>query len=161
MTERSGPNKASVESGASSDIREPSDPNPIAPLPRHKSDFDALAALASLPCPQIWYPDIPQLLEWLLDLNWPICRPVAELLSHVPGEQLASYLHEIFLGDDLEWQLNSLVFLIAEMGDPVPEILVDVENWYNRCKGDVEKEWDMVDDAEVAIAKLKQHLKKE
>ena len=157
MNETSQSNEPSVESGASSDTKEPCR---FAPVPCHKSDFEALAALASLPFPPIWYPDIPKLLDWLLDLNGPICRPVAELLRSVPGKQLAPHLRKIFQGDDLEWQLNSLVFLIAEMDDPVPEILTDVENWYSRRKGDVKEEWDMVDDTEIAIAKLKQQLKK-
>jgi len=49
-------------------------------IPKHKDDQEVIENLRKLSFEEI-KPIIPDLLEWLQDMNWPIARPVTEILK--------------------------------------------------------------------------------
>jgi hypothetical protein len=49
-------------------------------IPKHKDDQKVIAGLKKLSFEQL-EPIIPELLEWLQGANWPIARPVADILE--------------------------------------------------------------------------------
>lgn len=70
--------------------------------PRDKFDLAAVAALGGADANTL-RPLLPELLEWLQDANWPVARPLAELLR--PHQQAFDReLAAILRGDDEEWK---------------------------------------------------------
>ena len=49
-------------------------------IPKHKDDQEVIENLRKLSFEEI-KPIIPDLLEWLQDINWPIAGPVADILK--------------------------------------------------------------------------------
>lgn len=80
-------------------------------LPRDKHDFERVNALKTLDKKEL-ETIIPDLLEWLQDINWPISKDISKLLLTVP-EETTPYVFEVLRGhDDLwkEWCLRFFVF---------------------------------------------------
>ena len=51
-------------------------------LPRDKHDTLAVRQLAELGYPII-SPVLPELMKWLQDANWPVARPISDLLVKI------------------------------------------------------------------------------
>lgn len=82
-------------------------------LPSDKHDEDALARLETLDTAAL-APLIPELLTWLQDTNWPVARPVLQLLlKHLP--LITDPIREILRGDDDLWKWNVEGHLIRKM----------------------------------------------
>ncbi|WPV02318.1 DUF5071 domain-containing protein [Mucilaginibacter sp. cycad4] len=71
-------------------------------MPKHKDDQRVIAGLKKLSFEQL-EPIIPDLLEWLQDMNWPIARPVADILKPF-ADRLVPYIIRILKTDDGEWK---------------------------------------------------------
>ena len=79
-------------------------------VPMDKHDHDAVrrAIKAGYPAVELV---LPNLLEWLQDINWPVARTLAPFLASI-GEPLIPHLRKIFATDDEIWKawvLSSIV----------------------------------------------------
>lgn len=79
-------------------------------LPRDKHDFERVTELEKLDKSKIILL-IPQLLEWLQDINWPIAMDVAKLLLQYPKETIPHVKSVLTSNDDIwkEWCLRYFV----------------------------------------------------
>lgn len=73
-------------------------------LPEHKADVDKLPALAKLP---LTAEQLPPLLEWLQDMNWPVAEGVSHLLLAYPAA-LVPHIINVLHSDDAMWIYNVL-----------------------------------------------------
>ena len=67
-------------------------------LPKHKHDIESVDRLRELGFPTI-EPIITGIIEWVVDGNWPVARPLQSLLIDI-GKPIAPYLKEFLSGDD-------------------------------------------------------------
>ncbi len=70
-------------------------------IPKDKFDVTAVEQLAHMETAQI-IPLLPQMLEWIQDMNWPVAEPMVEVLLQYPTE-LTSLVEQVLLGDDDMW----------------------------------------------------------
>lgn len=71
-------------------------------IPKDKFDFETVEKLKNYSFDEI-EPIIPNLLEWLQDMNWPVSRPLANFL--VPySEEISSEVLKILQGKDEIWK---------------------------------------------------------
>lgn len=71
-------------------------------IPADKFDEAAVERAAALGFPAI-NPILPDLLEWLQDINWPVAPKVAELLAKA-DVQIAPHINAVFKSDDGIWK---------------------------------------------------------
>ncbi|CZR55768.1 uncharacterized protein PAC_05656 [Phialocephala subalpina] len=82
-------------------------------LPKDKHDNEAIAKLDNMD-PAVFAPLLPELLTWLQDTNWPVARPVLQLmLKHLP--LITDPVRDVLRGDDEPWIFNLLEHLIRKM----------------------------------------------
>ncbi|WP_295794931.1 DUF5071 domain-containing protein [Mucilaginibacter sp.] len=72
-------------------------------IPKHKDDQKVIARLKRLSFEQI-KPIVPELLEWLQDMNWPIARSVADILEPF-ADRIAPEIIKIFKTNDGVWKM--------------------------------------------------------
>ena len=72
------------------------------PLPRDKHDTQHAQALIALPWDDI-APAMPQILEWVQDVNWPVAAVLLPYLAGV-GARLAPYVKTVLAGNDEQWK---------------------------------------------------------
>ncbi|MEM6258767.1 MAG: DUF5071 domain-containing protein [Planctomycetota bacterium] len=82
-------------------------------LPKHRSDVFAAKEVLAFGYPTI-APVLPDLLEWLKDMNWPVSHPISEFLASIP-EPMAPLIQNVLRGEDLIWKYNCISQLISEM----------------------------------------------
>lgn len=92
-------------------------------IPKHKDDQRVIESLERLSFEQI-QPIIPDLLKWLQDINWPIARPVAQLLSR-HADRITPDILEVLRTNDGIWKLWVLTHLARTTTDPV--LLQEIE----------------------------------
>jgi hypothetical protein len=80
-------------------------------LPQDKYDTEAATALAVASWESI-APLMPQILEWMQDLNWPVAHVFQPFLVSV-GLPLVPFVREVFATDDEQWKYNILVSVVA------------------------------------------------
>lgn len=86
-------------------------------IPKHKDDQKVIAGLKKLSFEQL-RPIVPELLEWLQDMNWPIARPVADILEpHV--DRIVPEIMEIFKTNDGLWKMWILLNLLKNTANPI------------------------------------------
>lgn len=71
-------------------------------FPKDKFDIASIRELEQLSDDDL-KPLIPELLEWLQDINWPIANPVAKLLLK-RGKELVEPIRSILRGSDAIWK---------------------------------------------------------
>ncbi|THF78463.1 DUF5071 domain-containing protein [Cohnella fermenti] len=111
-------------------------------VPKHKSDFDRINDLKKLSLDQI-RPILPDLLEWLQDINWPIAIEVEEILIGFQ-EELVPHLKNIFNVVDGQWKYFLLYGLIKRLPDEVlVELKEDLERMlYYPTRDEIDEELD-------------------
>ncbi|WP_340013757.1 DUF5071 domain-containing protein [Paenibacillus sp. FSL K6-1318] len=82
-------------------------------LPRDKSDFEAVRKLSEFSNVELKV-IIPELMEWLQDGNWPISKPVEDLLLRL-GEDLVPHIKDVLQTQDPQWEYFILVGLIDRL----------------------------------------------
>lgn len=92
-------------------------------IPKNKFDQKVIGKLKKLSFEQI-EPIVPELLEWLQDLNWPIGKPIAEVLEPF-ADKIAPEIIKIFRTNDGLWKQYVLVTLTINATDPA--LLSEVE----------------------------------
>jgi hypothetical protein len=84
-------------------------------IPKHKDDQGVIEGLKNLSFEEI-KPIIPELLEWLQDINWPIAGPVAEVLEPF-SDILVPDILKILKTNDGVWKLWILTTLARNTKD--------------------------------------------
>ncbi|WP_215404275.1 DUF5071 domain-containing protein [Janthinobacterium sp. JC611] len=74
----------------------------ILPLPRDKHDMRNAQALIALSWEEI-RPAMPQILEWVQDVNWPVAGVLLPYLAGI-GPRLAPYIKTVLAGNDEQWK---------------------------------------------------------
>ncbi|WP_219115800.1 DUF5071 domain-containing protein [Janthinobacterium sp. UMAB-56] len=72
------------------------------PLPRDKHDTQNAQALIALPWDEI-APAMPQILEWIQDVNWPVAAVLLPYLAGI-GPRLAPYVKTVLASNDEQWK---------------------------------------------------------
>ena len=75
-------------------------------IPKDKADIETVSRLSSYSYEEI-KPIIPNLLEWIRDMNWPVARPVADYLESI-SEHITDDIIKILQGNDDLWKYWSL-----------------------------------------------------
>ncbi|MCP1185663.1 DUF5071 domain-containing protein [Paenibacillus sp. 1781tsa1] len=82
-------------------------------LPRDKFDYEAVRKLSEFSDVELKV-IIPELMEWLQDGNWPISKPVEDLLLRL-GEDLVPHIKDVLQTKDPQWEYFILVGLIDRL----------------------------------------------
>lgn len=72
------------------------------PLPRDKHDTENAQALIALSWEEL-RPAMPQILEWVQDVNWPVAGVLLPYLAGI-GPRLASYVKTVLASNDEQWK---------------------------------------------------------
>jgi hypothetical protein len=100
------------------------DPEFAEVLPRNKLDLERAERAVALGYPGI-APVVPQLLEWLQDVNWPVAHVLQPMLASI-GSPISNDVRAILVGQDFvwsQWILECVVFYSDELfHDLRPEI---------------------------------------
>jgi hypothetical protein len=75
-------------------------------IPKDKFDIDTASQLRNYSYAEI-KPIVPELLEWIQDMNWPVARTVADYLESI-SENLADEILKVLKGDDDIWKWGCL-----------------------------------------------------
>jgi hypothetical protein len=95
-------------------------------IPADKHDQTAVERAAALGFPTI-NPILPDLLEWLQDINWPVAPVVADLLAKA-GVEIAPHINAVLKGDDGVWKYWILTSLAEHLHRDVWTLIeADVE----------------------------------
>lgn len=86
-------------------------------IPKHKDDQKVIEQLKKLSFDEI-RPIVPDLLEWLQDINWPIASPIAEVLRPFI-DKIASDIINILKTNDGIWKLWTLTTLLRATKNPI------------------------------------------
>jgi hypothetical protein len=81
-------------------------------LPKNKHDFESVEVLTHLE-ETIVLPLLPELFEWLQDMNWPIAFEIVNLLRKYPNETV-QHVKMIFSQRDTGWIYNILTYVISD-----------------------------------------------
>ena len=84
-------------------------------VPSHKFDFEACDRLFKASNNDI-KKHLPELLEWLQDMNWPVARLVLKRIK-VMNKDLAQPIKNILNGGDGIWKYYIITNLISEAGE--------------------------------------------
>ncbi len=79
-------------------------------LPKDKFDEERAFNLFNFTKEEL-EPFIPDLLEWLQDLNWPISYTISKVLSKSYQDELIPYFEDIFKTNDDIWIYNCLRYI--------------------------------------------------
>ena len=98
-------------------------------LPKHKHDLENLQLLMNLGWPTI-EPVLPELLEWIQDMNWPVAQKLAPFLADL-GRVLLLYLGHIFNSDDGMWKYWLITRVLMKMNrenaEPFRELMENTQ----------------------------------
>lgn len=82
-------------------------------IPAHKSDFETLNRLKA--CEKnVVRPLIPELFDWLQDINWPISSDLSDILLNFDDE-LIPHIRKVLQSDDGTWKYSILIKLVCKM----------------------------------------------
>ena len=106
-------------------------------IPKDKCDFETVEKLKKCSFEEI-EPIIPDLFEWLQDMNWAISRPIAELL--IPfSEKISSEILKILQSEDQVWKYWILITFGEIIKDKM--VLDEIERIVkNPTKGEIDEE---------------------
>lgn len=82
------------------------------PMPNDKYYVDCATALVALGWEKV-KPSIPQILEWMKDINWPVAKVFQPFLMDA-GAHLAPFLMPIFAGNDDTWKYHVLADIVSQ-----------------------------------------------
>ncbi|RVU01299.1 DUF5071 domain-containing protein [Mucilaginibacter limnophilus] len=110
-------------------------------IPKDKFDESGVEELKKLSFEQI-KPIIPNLLEWMQDMNWPVARCIADILEPFAHRITYEILY-ILKSDDVMWKFWILCVLIKSTNDPL--ILKEIERLAkNPTREEIENDVDLV-----------------
>ena len=89
------------------------DPRSLIPLDKHDHARAEAAIAAGYP---IVEPILPELLEWLQDLNWPVAQQLAPFITSI-GTPLIPHIRKIFETDDEMWKYWMMNVILRKSPD--------------------------------------------
>lgn len=90
-------------------------------FPTSKYDLEACATLANASDGEVG-PLVPQLLEWLQDMNWPVAVHVRDRLARMSAE-LVEPVRKVLIGNDETWKYWLVSSLLPETDSRVVSAL--------------------------------------
>lgn len=90
-------------------------------LPKDKHDFESVNNLKKLDKDEL-KKLVPELLEWLQDINWPIANEVSKLLLTIPHETLP-FVNNVLAGQDDLWKEWCLRYFVIDLPEDLKESL--------------------------------------
>lgn len=75
--------------------------NPIEHIPHDKTDIERVQRLANIGFPKL-NPIIPDLLNWIQDMSWPVANYCISLLKKA-GPEILPFVLNVFESEDYEW----------------------------------------------------------
>ena len=93
-------------------------------LPKDKFDINAIEQLRNKDAQQV-IPLLPQMLEWIQDMNWPVAKPMVELLLNYPNE-ITPLVANVLWGEDDMWIYGCLIELVPKLPFYSKLVLFDV-----------------------------------
>jgi len=90
-------------------------------IPADKFDTAAVAKAAAAGFPAI-NAILPDLLEWMMDPNWPVADDLYPLLAQA-GPEIVPHIRHAFEDEDAGWHWALLSFLVPHLSDPVWQLL--------------------------------------
>jgi hypothetical protein len=82
-------------------------------IPTNKFDTEKIRQLVKVDRKDI-VPILPQLMEWIQDMNWPVATPVLELLVTFP-EEVVPLIKDVIATDDGNWKYWCLRDLVPRL----------------------------------------------
>ncbi|MDV6379477.1 DUF5071 domain-containing protein [Sporosarcina sp. GW1-11] len=92
-------------------------------LPRDKFDFERINEIKLMRNEDV-IPLLPDLLEWIQDMNWPIAFGVVEVLSAYPQE-IVPHIKRVFLTEDAVWKYWCLEQIVKDLPIHEKKLLSD------------------------------------
>jgi hypothetical protein len=115
----------------------------VALIPTTKYETEKASALVQLGFPAV-EPVMPQILEWLQDLNWPVAGVFQPFLAHI-GQPLAPYIRVIFAGKDDGWKYSLLRLVVGQSPELACTLRPELERIArNPSAGETSEEVDQV-----------------
>lgn len=113
-------------------------------VPKDKHYHEACETLENAPDDAV-RAHLPELLEWLQDMNWPVAWHVAKSIKRMK-EDLITPIREILNSNDGAWKYNIIVYLIPMTAPSVISALkTDLQRLAtNPTEDDVAEEVDLV-----------------
>jgi hypothetical protein len=125
-------------------------------IPTHKHDLEAAQAIVDTGMPEI-EPLLPEVLEWLQDMNWPVAR-VLEKAFHGMGPVVVPHIRNIFQTDDamwIYWMIDTVIPRLSQVAQN--ELRGDVTAFIDGPFPSWKDEEDFKDIQEVAQEYLESH----
>ncbi|MFX3640048.1 MAG: DUF5071 domain-containing protein [Candidatus Pristimantibacillus sp.] len=95
-------------------------------IPKNKSDYERVGLLKEAGKEKI-LPILPQLLEWLKDMNWPIAQDIEDILADYE-EHLIPHIRAVMNSNDGGWKYFLLHGLINRLShEKLLELKPDLE----------------------------------
>jgi len=88
-------------------------------IPKDKYDLPAVILAKRVGFPSLT-PILPDLLEWTRDYNWPVAKPIFEVLSDA-GSEIVPHLCSAFRSDDSVWKY----WLLSELCPELTKKIID------------------------------------
>ncbi|MBW3625575.1 MAG: DUF5071 domain-containing protein [Armatimonadetes bacterium] len=95
-------------------------------LPRDKHDVERARALVSCGYPAI-LPVLPELMEWMQDMNWPVTHEVIAPILKSIGAPLIPEIRRILQSDDETWKYWILTDTVRHSPETAREMKKDLE----------------------------------
>jgi hypothetical protein len=92
-------------------------------IPTNKFDTEKIRQLVKVDRKDI-VPILPQLMEWIQDMNWPVAMPVLELLVTFP-EEVVPLIKDVIATDDGNWKYWCLRDLVPRLPLDSQKLLKD------------------------------------
>ena len=94
-------------------------------IPTSKHDTEKARSLVALGYPAV-EPVLPQILEWVQDLNWPVARVFQSFLSGI-GAPLAPFVRVVLATQDDSWKYFVLIGIVAPSVELAKALRLDLE----------------------------------
>ena len=108
-------------------------------IPRDKYDVERAEMAIKLGYPAVT-PILPELLEWIQDMNWLVAQPLAPFLASI-GSPLIPHIHQIFRTDDEVWKYWIISRIFSESRELATAFRAEIERIaYSPTKQEEEEE---------------------
>ncbi|WMW80873.1 DUF5071 domain-containing protein [Undibacterium cyanobacteriorum] len=94
-------------------------------IPRDKLDLERAEAAVAAGYPAV-APILPELMEWMQDMNWPVARALQALLAGI-GSPLEPHIRRVLESDDLIWKYGVLRWIVAESPELIAIFTPDLQ----------------------------------
>ncbi len=92
-------------------------------VPKDKYDLSSVRELGSKSDDDL-EPHIGELINWVQDLNWPVALPICKRLSEY-RKDFHKPLLKVLNSNDAIWKYNVITQIVTELGDPIPEKIIE------------------------------------